>query len=183
MEYLISMFIDDELDIDDKIKFVKKVHGDNVFQDEVVELLGQEKLIRSEVVDRVPSITVKSKKRFTFFPLLRPMSLLASALAAAVIIFFLAMPTQVATSTPYRFVIYRPDVRQAEITGSFTEWEKIPMKKIGSSGYFELSLYLPHGEHQFTYILEGRQRFPDPTIPTREHDDFGGENSVLSVEL
>ena len=183
MEYLISMFIDDELDIDDKIKFVKKVHGDNVFQDEVVELLGQEKLIRSEVVDRVPSITVKSKKRFTFFPLLRPMSLLASALAAAVIIFFLAMPTQVATSTPYRFVIYRPDVRQAEITGSFTEWEKIPMKRIGSSGYFELSLYLPHGEHQFTYILEGRQRFPDPTIPTREHDDFGGENSVLSVEL
>jgi len=183
MEYLISMFIDNELDIDDKIKFVKKVHGDKVFQDEAVELLGQEKLIRSEVVDRVPSITVKGKKRFAFLPLFRPMSLLASALAAAVIIFFLAMPTQVATSTPYRFVIYRPDVRQAEITGSFTEWEKIPMKRIGSSGYFELSLFLPQGEHRFTYILEGRQRFPDPTIPTREQDDFGGQNSVLLVEL
>jgi len=183
MEYLISMFIDDELDIDDKIEFVEKVNGDNVFQDEVVELLRQEKLIRSEVVDRVPSIKFKVKKRFTFFPLLRPVSLLASVLAAAVIIFLLAMPTQVTTSTPYRFVIYRPDVRQAEITGNFTEWRKIPMKKIGSSGYFELNLYLPQGEHQFTYILEGRQRFPDPTIPTREQDDFGGENSVLSVEL
>lgn len=183
MKYLISMFIDDELDIDDKIEFVEKVHEDKVFQDEVVELLGQEKLIRSEVVDRVPSIKVKVKKRFTFLPLLRPVSLLASALAAAVIIFFLAMPTQVTTSTPYRFVIYRPDVRQAEITGSFTEWRKIPMKRIGSSGYFELSLDLPQGEYQFTYILEGHQRFPDPTIPTREQDDFGGENSVLSVGL
>ena len=183
MEFLISMFIDDELDIDDKIEFVEKVHGDKVFQDEVVELLGQEKLIRSEVVDRVPSIKVKGKKRFAFFPLLRPVSLLASALAVAVIIFFLAIPTQVTTSTPYRFVIYRPDVRQAEITGSFTEWRKIPMKRIGSSGYFELSLYLPPGEHQFTYILEGSQRFPDPTIPTREQDDFGGENTVLLVEL
>jgi len=183
MEYLISMFIDDELDIDDKITFVKKVYGDKGFQDEVIELLGQEKLIRSEVVDRVPSIIVKEKKRFTLFPLFRPMSLLASALAAAVIIFFLVMPKQVATSTPYRFVIYRPDVRQAAITGSFTEWEKIPMKRIGSSGYFELSLSLPQGEHQFTYILEGTQRFPDPTIPTREQDDFGGENSVLLVEL
>jgi hypothetical protein len=95
MEYLISMFIDDELDIDDKIEFVEKVHEDKVFQDEVVELLHQEKLIRSEVVDRVPSIKLKVKKRFTFFPLLRPVSLLASALAAAVIIFFLAMPPQV----------------------------------------------------------------------------------------
>jgi len=183
MEYLISMFIDDELGIDDKIEFVEKVHEDKVFQGEVVELLHQEKLIRSEVVDRVPSIRVKIKKRFTFFPLSRPVSLLASALAAAVIIFFLAMPPQVTTSAPYRFVIYRPDVRQAEITGSFTEWRKIPMKGIGSSGYFELSLDLPQGEHLFTYILEGRQRFPDPTIPTREQDDFGGENSVLSVEL
>jgi hypothetical protein len=183
MEYLISMFIDDELDIDDKIEFVEKVHGDKVFQDEAVELLRQEKLIRSEVVDRVPSIKVQGKRRFAFFPLLRPVSLLASALAAAVIIFFLAMPTPKTTSTPYRFVIYQPDVRQAEITGSFTEWRKIPMKRIGSSGYFELSLYLPQGEHQFTYILEGSQRFPDPTIPTREQDDFGGENTVLLVEL
>ena len=183
MEYLISMFIDDELDIDDKIKFVKKVHGDKIFQGEVIELLGQEKLIRSEVVDRVPSITARGKKRFTLFHLFRPASLLASALATAVIIFFLAMPKQAATSTPYRFVIYRPDVRQAEITGSFTEWEKIPMKRIGSSGYFELSLCLPQGEHQFTYILEGSQRFPDPTIPTREQDDFGGENSILLVDL
>jgi 1,4-alpha-glucan branching enzyme len=93
------------------------------------------------------------------------------------------MPSQVTTSTPYRFVIYRPDVSQVEITGSFTEWLKIPVKKIGSSGYWEVTLDLPRGEHRFTFILDGHQRFPDPSIPTREQDDFGGENSIILVEL
>ena len=183
MGYMISMLIDDELSIDDKIEFVEKVHGDKAFKDETIELLHQEKLIRSEVVDRIPPVEVKAKKRFTFLPLLRPVGLLASALVAAVIIFFLSMPSQVTTSTPYRFVIYRPDVSQVEITGSFTEWLKIPVKKIGSSGYWEVTLDLPRGEHRFTFILDGHQRFPDPSIPTREQDDFGGENSIILVEL
>ena len=56
------------------------------------------------------------------------------------------------------------------------------MKRMGSSGYWEMTLDLPRTEHQFTYILEGNQRFADPTILTREGDDFGGENSVLRGE-
>jgi 1,4-alpha-glucan branching enzyme len=93
------------------------------------------------------------------------------------------MPSQVTTSTPYRFVIYNADASQVEITGSFTEWRKLPMNRMGSSGYWEATIDLPQGEHRFTYILNGNRRFADPTILTREHDDFGGENSILSVGL
>ena len=180
-DYLISMFIDSELDLDDKVEFVEKVHGDKAFKDETIELLYQENLIRSEVVDHVPAIEFKMRKRFPY-PLLRPVGLIASALAVAVVILFLFMPSQVSTSTPYRFVIYRPDVSQVEITGSFTQWTRIPMNRTGSSGYWEITLNLSREEHRFTYILGGHQRLPDPTILTQEQDDFGGENSVLLVD-
>ena len=181
MDHIISMFIDDELSIDDKIDFVERVHGDETFRDESIELLYQEKLLRSEVVKRVPLVEFKAKKR-VLRGILRPLGVLVPAMAAAIVIFFFFMSPEVIPSIPYRFVIHQPDVRQVEITGSFTEWKMIPMKKTGSSGYWEVTLNLPKGEHRFTYILDGRQRVADPTILIREQDDFGGENSILSVD-
>ena len=186
MDDMISMFIDDELGIDDKIEFLERVHSDKAIKEESVELLNQERVIRSEVVDHVPPVKLEVSKGFfssLFAPLLRPMGLVASsAVAGVLIILFFSMPSQVHTAVPYRFVFYRPDVIRAEITGSFTEWKKIPMKRTGSTGYWEITLNLPEGEHRFTYILEGQERFADPTVPTRERDDFGGENSIILVE-
>ena len=51
MNYLISKFIDNELDLDDKIEFVGRVHEDNIFKDESTALLEMEKIIRTDVVD------------------------------------------------------------------------------------------------------------------------------------
>ncbi|KPJ79065.1 MAG: hypothetical protein AMJ54_00645 [Deltaproteobacteria bacterium SG8_13] len=81
-----------------------------------------------------------------------------------------------------RFVLYRPDASLVEIAGSFSEWERIPLGRIGKSGYWEITLALPIGEHRFSYIIEGRERIPDPTVLLKEGDDFGGSNSVLRVE-
>lgn len=184
MGHMISMFIDDELGIDDKIDFVERVHGDKTFKDESIDLLRQEKLVRSEVVNRVPPVEFKARKR-VLHSMLRPLGMLAPAMAAAMVIFFLFFSgsPEVSTSIPYRFVIYQPDVSQVEITGSFTEWKMISMKRTGSSGYWEMTLDVPKGEHRFTYILDGHQRFADPTILIREQDDFGGENSILLVDV
>ena len=44
-------------------------------------------------------------------------------------------------------------------------------------------LEVPAGEHRLCYILEGGRRIPDPTIAIREKDDFGGENSILAVNM
>ena len=54
-DYLISMFIDDELDLDHKIEFVEIVHEDRKFKDETVGFLRQEKVIGSKVVDELPA--------------------------------------------------------------------------------------------------------------------------------
>ena len=51
-DFLISSYIDDELDLDEKIEFVEAVHEKADFKDETVDLLHQEKLVRDEVVER-----------------------------------------------------------------------------------------------------------------------------------
>ena len=181
-DYLISMFIDDELDLDNKIEFVETVHEDRVFKDETVGFLRQEKVIRSEVVDELPSVNVQLKEK-TGFSFWRPAAIFASGLAAALILFIFAQPPKEPLSTAHRFVIYQPGVEQVEITGSFTDWRTLPMNKAGTSDYWEITIDVPVGEHRFSYILEGDQRLADPTVLTREKDDFGGENSILEVNL
>jgi 1,4-alpha-glucan branching enzyme len=81
-----------------------------------------------------------------------------------------------------RFVVYEPAANQVELTGSFTGWQRTPLQRIGTSGYWELTLPVPSGEHRFSYILDGDRQMADPTVPRRENDDFGGENSILNVE-
>jgi hypothetical protein len=184
MKYLISMFIDDEMDLDEKIGFVKKVHEEDDFYDESLELLEQEKLIRSTPVDSVPLIRPKEKKSWFDLFLLRPYRLLApaGAMAAVIILLIFSLQEEAPVSINHRFIIYEPEVSKVEISGSFTDWKVLQLKRIGSTGYWQIELDIPKGEHRYTYILEERERVADPTILTREQDDFGGENSVLFVE-
>ena len=181
-DYLISSYIDDELDLDEKIDFVETVHEQAAFKNEAVDLLHQEKMIRSEVVDRVPAEVVFREKRRFPIALWRSSGMFAAGLAAALLVMFFVTPQQETTvPTKYRFVLYQPNVKRVEITGSFLGWKAVPMQKTGTSGYWEAVLAVPSGEHRLCYIIEGDRRIPDPTIPIREKDDFGGENSILAV--
>ncbi len=182
MNYLISKFIDNELDLDEKIGFVDRVHADRLFKDESIELLEMEKTIRSDVVDRIPPLNIKIKPKGFFSGMKRIGFWASAAAAAALIAFFIIYNPDPDLTTSHRFVIYRPDVTNAEIAGTFTGWQRVPMNRIGSSGYWEATINLPYGEHRFTYILDGKKRFADPTVVTRELDGFGGQNSILSVE-
>ena len=180
MDHIISMFIDNELGLKDKIKFVNEIHADGAFKDLTIDFLEQEQCLRSNVVDRIPPVKFRGKRTF-FMPFWRPITAMTSALAAILIILFFSSPSGITSQTPYRFVIHRPDANHAEITGSFTKWKNFPMKRVGDSGYWEITLDIPKGEHRFIYILDGQQRLPDPTLSGRERDDFGGENSILSI--
>jgi len=182
-EYLISSYIDDELDLDEKIEFVETVHAKAAFKDETVDLLHQEKRVRGAVVDRMPAVVFPEKRGF-YFSFWRPAGMFAAGLAAALLVMVFVTPRQeLPAPATRRFVLYQPDVKQVEITGSFLGWEAVPMQPSGSSGYWEAVLQVPAGEHRLCYIIEGRKRIPDPTIPIREKDDFGGENSILAVNM
>ena len=183
-DYLISSYIDDELDLDEKIEFVETVHEHARFRDDALDLLRQEKLVRGKVVDRAPAVVFPERRRL-FIPLWRPAGMFAAGLAAALLIMtLLVMPGQeLPVRKTYRFVLYQPDAKQVEITGSFLGWSAVPLKRSGTSGYWEVVLEVPAGEHRLCYIIEGDKRIPDPTIPSREKDDFGGENSILAVTM
>lgn len=182
MNYYISMFIDNELGLDEKIEFIKSVHEDKEVYEESIELLEQEKLLTSDILINAPALAIKEKKNWFAFRNFKPL-IFASAGAMAMIIALLIFPVQKNTVSyiPHRFVIYQPEVSKVEISGSFIDWKVLPLSKVGSSGYWQIELNIPEGEHRYTYIVGGEERVADPTILSREKDDFGGENSILLV--
>jgi hypothetical protein len=183
MSDAISAFIDDELTFEEKIDLVERLGRDENFSAETLALLRQETRIRAALVDRVPEVEFAKRdslKRY-FLPLFRPLRLATAALAAAVVILLFSYPAPPVCPVIKRFVIYRPGVSRVDITGSFTDWRRVPMRKLGASGYWEIHLPLPTGEHRYTYILEGSGSMADPTVSTQERDDFGGRNSIIYV--
>ena len=184
MNYLSSMYIDNELDLDEKVQFVDKIHSEQPFFRDTRELLLQEKLLRmppdtSLLPDR-PPMTAGAGPWFR--KMLQPMIYATAGFAAAGLLLFNLVTTPAPPQCFNRFVIYEPAAHQVELAGSFTGWQRTPMEPIGNSGYWELNLQVPSGEHRFAYILDGSRQMADPTLPVREKDDFGGENSILNME-
>ncbi|TKB06808.1 glycogen-binding domain-containing protein [Desulforhopalus sp. IMCC35007] len=187
IDHLISLYLDDELSLGQKCHFVEKVHHDVKFYNNAVEFLQQEKMLH----------TVLRQKA----PLDKPVNVLQSKITrmsgwvmAAVLILALSFiggtyvqkTQQIASlnqeSDIYRrFVIQQKETDQVEIVGSFTHWEKIPLVRSGKEGYWEVTLKLPSGEHRYSFVINGNQYRPDPTVLDREMDDFGFSNSILQI--
>ncbi|MFC1868159.1 glycogen-binding domain-containing protein [Thermodesulfobacteriota bacterium] len=185
-DYMISAFIDNELTLTEKIEFVERTQASRSFKDEAVELLVQEKMIRDNPVCQVPPALLGAPVKWNILKVLRPALLGLSVAMAAIIIYFGVFIKEVdvdGRTIPHRFIIYHPDISRVEITGSFTGWEPMPMKRAGLAGYWEIIQYVPGGEHRYAFILEGEKRIADPTVLIREKDDFGSENSILKVTL
>jgi hypothetical protein len=184
MDYLSSMYIDNEMDLDEKKQFVQKVRSDQAFYTQTLELLAQEQLVRKQPAMRDltphqrwrPSVWDGLKRFF------KPLGFATAGFTAAVLMIFSAFQPPDRPLCSNRFVLYEPAAGQVELAGSFSGWQRISMERIGSSGYWVVNLPVPAGEHRFAYILDGDRRISDPTLPASEKDDFGGENSILSVE-
>ena len=181
---LISQFIDDELELDEKIDFVNGVRSSADFAGEAVDMLVQEKMM-SEVFD-IPAPAVKeTAEKAKVFKLSFANSASAAALAASLIlvvkVFFLSSPAVTDLKEVHRFVLHMPDAGTVSLAGSFSGWENLPMQRIGSTGYWQLSIPITKGEHQYSFFVDGDQQIADPTVTARQKDDFGGENSILKV--
>lgn len=187
IDHLISMYLDNELSLGQKCHFVDKVHKDTEFYENTVEFLEQEKILNAALCQTAP-VTKPAK-------ILRSkvIRITGQAIAAVLILslsfmsgIYMQKPQQTAAlnqdSDLYRrFVIHQKETDQVEIVGSFTHWKKIPLVRSGDQGYWEVTLKLPSGEHRYSFVINGNQYRPDPTVQDRETDDFGSSNSILQI--
>ncbi len=184
-DYFISMFIDNELDLDEKIEFVEGVHQNKEFKNQAVELLEQEQQLQGDFSTNAPDLRIPMKPQvkqssFKFwFPSLAGFAT-ACILLITIFLNWSSVPVK-HNLERHRFVIYQPEAEHAEIIGNFTGWSPLAMKKIGNSGYWSISIELPQGEYHYSYLLENGRQIADPTVLTREQDDFGGVNSIIKV--
>lgn len=184
MDYLSSMYIDNEMNLDEKWQFVEKVRSDRSFYVQTLELLKQEQELRK--MPEMPAMATATPWRPPFravlVHLLKPLGVAAAGFTAAVLLLFSGFQNPSPTVCRNRFILYEPSAQQVELAGSFTGWQRLSMRPVGNSGYWELNLPIPSGEYRFAYILDGDRQMADPTLPTSEKDDFGGVNSILTVE-
>jgi hypothetical protein len=187
-EYLISLFIDNELDIDEKITFVETVHADHPFTGETLSLLRQEKRLRADLVDplTIPAMLPIPETRASWTDLFsfwfRPFAGFAAAMLLVGLFTLLqSRPTVSPQKEQHRFVVYLPESSRARIVGTFTGWKPVPMERVGS-GYWTLTLPVATGEQRYSYLIDDDKQIPDPTVAAKEQDDFGGENSVIEIQ-
>jgi len=176
---LISLFIDDELNLDEKTIFVETIHADPAFTAETLDLLKQEKLLATPLSVNRHMPRVFSFKRLWSFQF--PFKTLAAGMATAMIVMFVMWPETKPQKLSHRFVIFEPGVQQAEIAGSFTRWNPLPMSPSGRNGYWEVTIELSPGEYEYSYVLDGKKSVADPTVQFREEDDFGNINSIIRI--
>lgn len=185
------MYIDDEMSLEEKILFVRHVNGNRTYTDDAVSMLEQEKKLSAALIQPAPEAALPFPKAK------RSLHSLGMALAACVLLvlsFLLGAnfyplddPLQRSISllpatVQHRFVLFQQGSAQVEITGSFTKWQKLPLTPTGSEGYWEITLEVPSGEHRYSFIVDGSKLIPDPTVASKEPDDFGTINSILYVE-
>ena len=190
MDHLVSMYIDNELSLGEKILFVEHVHKSKPYKDDAVGLLEQEKLLSGSLNKTAPAVELELPRN-RVLPLLNRSLGWAAAACLLVLLGFIvkqdfnpqaqSQPGDQTAKIMHRFVIHHQHTKLVEIAGSFTNWQNVSLVPTGTSGYWEVSLELPAGEHRYTFIIDGSKYLPDPTVANRESDDFGSTNSILRV--
>lgn len=81
-----------------------------------------------------------------------------------------------------RFELYAPRASRVALAGTFNRWDPAasPLVRVGSDGMWTVTLALPSGQHQYSFIVDGKNWVPDPAAPAVD-DGFGRHNSVVSV--
>ena len=181
-EFLISLFIDDELDLKEKAAMVRCLGSDPAFVRQTLSFLELEQSLRAPATETIPLPRDISKpRRLPAAAFLRVAAAFLVVVCASVfgVYHWTSSPEKAPSPVSQRFVIYLPQADRVEIAGTFTSWKRLPLNRLGSSGYWEINLNLKQGEHRFSYIVGGDRAMADPTILATETDDFGGTNSVI----
>jgi 1,4-alpha-glucan branching enzyme len=83
---------------------------------------------------------------------------------------------------PVTLVYHATDASRVDVAGSFNDWDpgRSPLHPIGE-GAFRTVLWLPPGQYEYQFVVDGRRWQPDPLAVRQRDDGFGAVNSVLEL--
>ncbi|MDA8425356.1 MAG: isoamylase early set domain-containing protein [Treponema sp.] len=82
------------------------------------------------------------------------------------------------------FVLADPGARSVALAGDFTGWKGrgLELRRVGSDGTWGITLKLRKGGlYAYNFIVDGQRWIPDPSVPERVDDGFGGSSSLLRL--
>jgi hypothetical protein len=94
-------------------------------------------------------------------------------------------PDRMDAMTSVRFVLHDAgqQARNVSVIGSFNKWraERSVMWYDPEARAWVLEAKLPPGDHEYLFLVNGRELVPDPQAPMTRDDGFGNRNSILFV--
>ena len=111
MDYLASMYIDNEMDLGEKRRFVEMVHHDDAFYTLTVDLLDQEQRLRQmPALAPVPAVEQQWRPplRHVLANLIRPFGFAVAGFAAAVLMVNTISFSPPPSPSSNRFVLFEP---------------------------------------------------------------------------
>ena len=86
------------------------------------------------------------------------------------------------TKQKVTFSYRAPQAQRVLLAGDFTEWQQAPLgMKKSKDGVWTKTATLAPGRYEYRLLVDG-QWCDDPECPTRQPNQFGGENCVCVVQ-
>ncbi len=81
------------------------------------------------------------------------------------------------------FKVFAPHASHVELVGTFTGWHDRPVAMCrGDDGWWRVSMELVPGDHEFQYLIDGREWRADYAAGGLRVNEFGTWVSLLTVD-
>lgn len=150
--------------------------------------------VMADLPPRRPSLSTRirlwlTRPRSVTFTPARAIPALAVAMALLMItLWSVGTPTResASPSSVVRFVLNDADhaAHSVAVIGSFNEWrpKDSTMQYDPVAGAWVLETRLPPGDHEYVFLVDGRQLVADPRAQVTRDDGFGNTNSIVFVD-
>jgi len=79
-----------------------------------------------------------------------------------------------------RFTLEHVNARSVSLVGDFSDWKSYPLERVGDR--WEIKIKLKKGRvYTYNFVVDGEHWVPDPKVPFRVEDGFGGEATLLQL--
>lgn len=82
-----------------------------------------------------------------------------------------------------QFVFVAPNASRVSVVGDFNDWkvDATPLRSVQAGGMWMVSVPLPAGRHEYSFVVDGTRWVADPTAPVAVESDYGAPSSVVTV--